>query len=600
MLLLPLLPVICTAAGSIPPLPGNYSGDLGPEAVYSYVIVGGGTSGLTVAKRLAETPGVSVAVIEAGGFYEIESGNVSEIPAFATKGTSGDPSQKLPNVDWGFVTTPQSALNGREVFYAQGKTLGGGSARNVLAYQRGTRGSYQRWANEVRDQSFTFDNFLPYFERSPAFTPPNSTTILNGSSISNKTALFSPNGGPLHVSYSHYRQPFTPFIQSALAKLGLKAIADFTSGTLLGFAPFAATIDPATETRSSSETSFLRAAVSERERVVVYNHTTAQRILFNANRTATRVLVNKAGANYTLRATSEVIVAAGVFKSPQLLMVSGVGPPATLRKHGIQVISALDGVGQNLWDHAYYGIGYRVNVTTDQELANPDYLQQATTDFIQHQAGPLTNIGGDIIGWEKVPAKYRNNFTNSSIEDLAQFPPDWPELELLAIAAATFPVNDTANYASFTVANVAPVSRGNVTIRSTNTNDQPLISPNWLLSKADQEVAIAGVRRAREIAANSGIVVGPEVVPGPNVQTDAEILAYLRETAYTIHHASATCAMGPSTNPMAVVSTTGKVHGVNGLRVVDASTFPILPPGHCQATVYALAEKYADDIKHGR
>ena len=188
-------------------------------------------------------------------------------------------------------------------------------------------------------------------------------------------------------------------------------------------------------------------------------------------------------------------------------------------------------------------------------------------------------------------------------------------MELLPIAAATFPVNDTANYASFTVANVAPVSRGNVTIRSVNTSDQPLISPNWLLSKADQEVAIAGVRRAREIAANSGITVGAEVAPGPEVQTDAEILAYLRETAYTIHHASATCklgsferrrparlqpgpavpgvkvlipstgAMGPSTNPMAVVSTTGKVHGVNGLRVVDASTFPLLPPGHCQATV---------------
>ena len=124
---------------------------------------------------------------------------------------------------------------------------------------------------------------------------------------------------------------------------------------------------------------------------------------------------------------------------------------------------------------------------------------------------------------------------------MAQFPPDWPELELLPLAAATFPVNDTADYASFTIADVAPLSRGNVTINSTDTNDPPLISPNWLLSSTDQEVAIAGFKMARDIAAASGITVGPEVAPGPMVQTNSQILEYLRMTAYTIHHAAATC-----------------------------------------------------------
>lgn len=124
---------------------------------------------------------------------------------------------------------------------------------------------------------------------------------------------------------------------------------------------------------------------------------------------------------------------------------------------------------------------------------------------------------------------------------MAQFPSDWPELELLPLAAATFPVNDTADYASFTIADVAPLSRGNVSINSTNTSDQPLISPNWLLSETDQEVAVAGFKIARDVAAGTGITVGPEVAPGPLVQTDLQILEYLRRTAYTIHHAAATC-----------------------------------------------------------
>ena len=146
-----------------------------------------------------------------------------------------------------------------------------------------------------------------------------------------------------------------------------------------------------------------------------------------------------------------------------------------------------------------------------------------------------------ISGWTKIPRRYRNLLSRSAIRDLAHFPSDWPELELLPTAAATFPVNDTADYASFRVAGVAPLSRGNVTIASTSTSDPPLISPNWLLSKTDQEVAIAGIKIARELAAATGIVVGSEIAPGPMVQTDSEILAYLKETAYTIHHAAATC-----------------------------------------------------------
>ncbi|KAI4204975.1 MAG: hypothetical protein LQ350_000827 [Teloschistes chrysophthalmus] len=523
---------ICGTLAVIPPLPEQFSGIADVDAAYDYVIVGGGTSGLTVAKRLAEDPAVSVAVIEAGGFYEIESGNVSQIPAYATSNIAGNVSNAPPFIDWKFVTTPQPALNGREVFYAQGKTLGGS----------GTKGAYQKWADTVGDQSFSFENFVTYFKKSPQFTPIKEI---------NESAVFSRSGGPLHVSYSHYVQPFTPFIRSALLKLGLKSIEGFNSGNLLGFASYSFTIDPATETRSSSETSFLRTAVTEREHLVIYNHTNAERILFDRGRRATGVFVSTAGKEYTLTARKEVVVAAGVFKTPQLLMVSGIGPPKTLRRFGIPVISALNGVGQNLWDQPFFGIGYRINVTSQLRLNDPSYLQQSNQEYIQNQTGPLTSIGASIIGFSKVPPKYRSTFSKSTLKDFAQFPPDWPELELLPSAGATFPVNDTADYASFTIADVAPLSRGNVTIRSAKTSDPPLISPNWLLSKTDQEVAVAGFKVARDIAGGSGITVGEEVRPGVGVQTDGEILAFLRETASTIHHASATCEMPLSPSPFA-------------------------------------------------
>lgn len=195
--------------------------------------------------------------------------------------------------------------------------------------------------------------------------------------------------------------------------------------------------------------------------------------------------------------------------------------------------------------------------------------------------------------------------SSRALLDLAKFPVDWPELELLTVAAPNAPTKDNANYVSFRVAIVAPSSRGNVTISSADTNDFPIISPNWLTATTDQELAVQAFKRARELAQASGITTGPEYDPGEAVQTDEQILQWLRETGGTIHHASATCkspkqsqlecrirqadarlgAMGTEGDPGAVVDSNGAVFGVSGLRVVDASAFPFTPPGHTQSTV---------------
>ena len=277
------------------------------------------------------------------------------------------------------------------------------------------------------------------------------------------------------------------------------------------------------------------------------------------------------------------------------------------------------GVGQNSWvsptsrrisfsqptkrtflqDQPYFAISYRVNVTTASAFADANYANQQTQNYLTSQTGPLTSVGGDIIGWEKIPSSLRANFTASTTADLAAFPADWPEVEHLPIAAATAPVSDLSMYASFTVAVVAPLSRGNMTITSADTNDKPIISPNFLQSTTDQQVAIAGFRRARQLAAATGITVGPEYYPGPQVQTDAQILEVLRESTGPIHHGSATCKMGQASDTTAVVNSKAQVFGVTGLRVVDVSAFPFTPPGHTQASVYMLAEKIAAGIKSG-
>lgn len=171
------------------------------------------------------------------------------------------------------------------------------------------------------------------------------------------------------------------------------------------------------------------------------------------------------------------------------------------------------------------------------------------------------------------------------MSDLATFSKDWPELELLPLGTAATETNDTANYFSVNIAILTPTSRGNVTLQSADAGDNPLVSPNYISTKTDQELSVQAFKRARQIAASTGITVGQEVSPGPNVQSDEDILDFLKQAVITIHHAVATCAMGKTNDPDAVVDSHGRVYGVDGVRVVDASAFPLLPPGHAQSNV---------------
>lgn len=311
-----------------------------------------------------------------------------------------------------------------------------------LTHHRPTVESFQQWAELVDDDSYTFDNLLPYYKRSPQFTPPNTATRAPNATAEYNPDAFSPNGGPLQVSYPNYAQPFSSWMAAGLHDIGIEDIEDFNSGKIIGSQYCSTTIRPSDETRSSSDASFLQSALdSTLTNLKVYTGTLAKQVLFDENKKAVGVQVESLGVVYTLNATKEVIVSCGAFQSPQLLMVSGIGPAANLEPLGIEVVSDLPGVGQNMWDHVFFGPTYPVNLITLTKAANdPVYLTEQLALYTITHTGALTNNVADYLGWEKIPQHLRSTFTPDTEEKLSRFPSDWPEVEVRHLFSPFAPV----------------------------------------------------------------------------------------------------------------------------------------------------------------
>ncbi|KAL8676375.1 MAG: hypothetical protein Q9186_007099 [Xanthomendoza sp. 1 TL-2023] len=550
--------------------PPRSFGAPGINASYDYVIIGGGTAGLTIASRLSENPFLRVAVVEQGGFYEMDNGNLSTVPAYCTYFAGTDPDDINPLVDFGFVTQPQA-----------------------------------QWATAVGDDSYTFPQLLPWYRKSPHYNPPRFE-YLNSTNEQDPLAFIA-SGGPFQVSFGDYLDAFGTWAQYGFKALGHRLLRGFQSGVLLGTSYTLFSVEPTTASRSSSESSFLPLA-TKNTHFKLYNNSIAEKILFDEGKVAHKVLVSSQGSSpYMLTARKEIILSAGAFRSPQLLMLSGIGPRQQLEAQGIAVVKHLPGVGQNLWDQPFFATLYPVNLPTGSaSLNNPAVQAAAVSAYNQNRTGPLTLPAPGTLGWEKLPEPYRSKLSVDARKALdTGFPSDWPELEFLPVSGTLgYQRNyqkedpqDGQNYASISTALVAPLSRGNVTINSTRMADLPLINPNWVTHPADIELAIAAFKRQRDFWKNLvNITVGPEKIPGATVQTDAEILNFIRDALAPVWHAAGTCKMGRNNDSMAVVDSSNRVFGIKKLRIMDASVFPLLPPGHPQSTVYALAEKLAAEI----
>ncbi|KZM25095.1 choline dehydrogenase [Ascochyta rabiei] len=475
-----------------------------------------------------------------------------------------------------------------------------------MAYHRGTAGSYQRWADLVGDQSYAFDRILPYFQRSSSLTPPNlQKRNAPNATVSYDSAAFNNRlYGPLQVSWANWVDPTQSWLARALQAIGQTlSPSGLSSGQVDGGAWVPTTIDPRDATRSTSKSSYLAAAMRDNKaQITVHLRTQASKIIFNKSKKASAVAITSNGQNYALAARKEVILSAGVFHSPQLLQLSGIGPKGTLLSNSISVISDLAGVGQNLQDQIFFNILRGISVpNTGTYLATPHQKALAVKQYLTNATGPYSSAGG-YLSFEKLPEKSRKLLSPRTLELLANYPSDWPEIEYIASGfPGTYLNLTTVGAISGTLLKTS--SKGNVTIKSGSVTDPPVINLNWLSDPADGEVLVAAFKRVREAwntTAISSIVVGPEITPGEAVSTDAEILDYIKNSAQPIWHASSTCSMGKAGQKSAVVDSKARVFGVKGLRVVDASVIPFSLPGHPQSSVYMLAEKIAEDILKDR
>ncbi|WYZ35458.1 hypothetical protein EsH8_X_000105 [Colletotrichum jinshuiense] len=601
-----------TLGGIVQKSLGSLTGILQAEQAYDVIVVGGGTAGNTIAYRLAEG-GYTVAVVEAGLSYEVGKPIVGPAPLGDIIGVGSNPADNIPTVDFGIKTIPQAGAGGRQIHYVQGKCLGGSSALNFMIHHRPNRGALDAWAEAVGDESYTFDQFLPYFQKSFTFTPPNTETRLaNATTAYVESDFDSSSSSPIQVTYPNWTPVWSTWAAKGLEALGMNLTNRYNQGVLDGYHYAQTTINPQAQVRSTSA-EFMYAARDAKmaDKLTVYLGTRVNKVLFDHDKKATGVEVNGLGGQkYTITANKEVILSAGAVHSPQLLMLSGIGPADHLTKHGIEVLADRPGVGQNMSDHALFGPTYEVTFDTlNKVIGDPTVLAKAVLDYTLTQTGPLTNNVAEFIAWERMPSSA--NLSQSAWDQLLAFPKDWPHIEYLPAAGHIGPFNipwldqpkDGKMYASIIAALAAPLSRGNVSLASSSPSDQPLVNPNWLTHPVDVEVAVAMYKRIREIfnteAVRSIRASGFEYWPGSHVETDEQILANIRTSVMSVLHASCTARMGRRDDPMAVIDSSARVIGVEGLRVVDASSLALLPPGHPQALIYALAEKIADDIIHG-
>lgn len=442
---------------------------------------------------------------------------------------------------------------------------------------------------------------LPFMKKSFSFTPPDARyRAANATNVNYTLAAFDNPGGPVHLSYPKYAQPISSFGPQAYTAAGFKAANGFLDGNLLGYGYWPFTLRPEDSTRSSTESAFL-SRTATRTSLKIYQSCMARNLLFDDNKRAVGVNITVAGRKpFVLNARKEVILSGGVINSPHLLMVSGIGPRAALEKYSIPVISDLSGVGQNLFDTPALGGVTHSSIVPGRSAwtRSPDSYNDAVESYLKNGSGPLSSPASDFVAWDRFSEEYTKNMSQSTQDYLNQLPSDWPNVEYVLQAAervvsgSQTPGNTGVVGAILTSAS----SRGNITIQSADNTVPPIVHIGWLDSQADQEMAVAAYKRARTIA--SGIsAFGPEILPGTNVTTDAQILDYIRTKGIgAIHHAAGTCAMGRSASSGAVVDSKARVFGVKGLRIIDASALPFGAPGHTQGVTYAHAEKLAQDV----
>lgn len=528
------------------------------EGIFDYVIVGGGSAGCVLANRLSADPTVRVCLLEAG---PPDTNWAIHIPA----GMLWLMRSKVLN--WQFHTEPEPALARRRLYWPRGRTLGGSSSINAMCYTRGHPGDYDSWEAEG-NPGWAFRDVLPYFKRSEDQARGPST--------------FHGVGGPLHVSDFAAPTALTKTFIEAGVQAGFPHSTDFNGADPEGVGLFQTTQKMGL--RWSTAKGYLGPART-RPNLKIVTNAHVQKVAFEGRR-ACGVIALRDGTPTYFAARREVILSAGAVQSPQLLMLSGIGPASHLKHHGIQTIVDLPGVGQNLQDHldvmvVHQGKRARSTGLTPWTLLKGPW---ALARLALQGAGMLTSNGAE-----------GNAFIKSSKDEPI------PDLQLHFMPARLRDHGRDLRFLagqgfSMHVCFLRPKSRGHIGLASADPMAAPAIHANYLSHPEDLRKMILGIRQVRRIFAASAFELdrGEELMPGVQLQSDAELEAFIRSHAETIYHPVGTCRMGPRDDPMSVVDHELRVHGTQGLRVVDASIMPTLVGGNTNAPTVMIAEKASD------
>ena len=528
---------------------------------FDYIVVGAGSAGCVLANRLSADPDCSVLLVEAGG--------KDRNPLFRLPMLMG----KLFHsgiYNWRYHTEPVPSLDGRSLYWPRGKVLGGSSTINGMIYVRGNRHDYDRWA-QMGLAGWSYDEVLPAFRCSEGHVE--------------RDGAYHGAEGELTVCRARSTNPLFDAFVEAGRQAGHAVNDDFNGAEQDGFGRYDFNIRRGK--RCSTSVAFLR-PVRHRRNLTIMPDCLVRRVVVDGRR-ATGIEVTQPGGVRTIRAEREIVLCTGTVNSPQLLMLSGIGPGDALKRHGIPVLHELPGVGRNLQDHVDCVIAYTcVQPITLYHDLRADRLIGSVI------AGMLFNRGVATTFPYEAGAFLKSRTDLLALDIQVHFMPALENTADLHVPNPfkKTPVEETHGF-SMRVGPVNPASRGWISLRSADPADPPLIQPNYLQSEADCRTTIAGIRMLRDVIAQPAFDAyrGPELAPGDTLQSDADLAAWLRANAMTTFHPVGTCRMG--TDPMAVVDARLSVHGIDGLRVADASVMPIIISGNTNAPAIMIGERAA-------